>query len=225
MTDPPPPPPAWALPGEVRGIGAPLEKYRAAAESRAAWPTQWPDGMRDPNHRVWRADVFDVADAWRVGTAGAAALVTAVCVWGHGRNGYGPWRTEQTLSAPDLNDRLEALDPLRSPEWSRAELVAAYQAFNNRRTGLAQFRAPFFTKLLYFAAYRRGAAGVQPLILDSVVASRLPDDIGVRKPVRRGTSPAWTSAEYLRYCDWAREQSDPEPDEVEMRLFTLGPAT
>ena len=212
-----------ALPGESHAIFAPLDRYRAVADPRHAWPRTWPGSLPESN-RLWRADVFAVAEAWRAGHCEGAELLTAVSAWGHGPNGYGPWRTARALAPEDLANRLAALEPLRSALVSTEDLTTAYKSFNNRSTGLPWFRAPFFTKLLYFAGYRRGVGGVQPLILDSVVDSRIPADIGVRKPARRGVSPAWHSEEWLRYCTWARETSASEPDEVEMALFNQGPA-
>ncbi|MEW2331001.1 hypothetical protein AB0880_24730 [Micromonospora chersina] len=74
----------------------------------------------------------------------------------------------------------------------------------------------FFMKLLYFAGYRRGAPGRQPLILDSVVRRRLPVDAGVRR------ESGWVSEKRLDYLGWAADQAHRrgiEPDEVEMALF------
>jgi hypothetical protein len=211
--------PPWALPGEVRGIRVNAEAYEAAVRAADAWPDGWPHVWHETG-RVWRADVFGIVDAWRGGIVPTRHLLTAVCAWGHGANGYGPWRTAKTLNATELDERLAPLDVLRAEHVSTDNLIATYQAFGDfRQSRLPWFRAPFFTKLLYFAAYRRGSATVQPLILDSVVARRLPDEAGVRRPVGRRV-PAWTSMEWLRYLTWAGAQAPGgESDLVEMRLF------
>jgi hypothetical protein len=212
----------WVLPGEPGASEVNAEKYAQHLAIHDAWPQGWPELWREAG-LVWRADLFDVAEAWRGGSVPTRHLLGAVCAWGHGKRGYGPWRTGKSLDVSDLDRRLEALDPLRSERVTTAQLVTSFQAFNDHRLSrLPWFRAPFFTKLLYFAGYRRGQDTVQPLILDSVVAGRLPGDIGVRKPVGKRV-PLWTSAEWMNYLVWAKDQAGHgEADTVEMRLF-VGP--
>jgi hypothetical protein len=68
--------------------------------------------------------------------------------------------------------------------------------------------------------YRRGTRGVQPLILDSVVAGRLPSGL-VTPPTQRNRFPNWRSEEWGRYVTWARDRAGGhEPDSVELALFT-----
>lgn len=211
--------PEWALPGEPWGSRVDADKYALAASPHDAWPSNWPQSWRQPG-RVWRADVFDVAAAWRHRSESTRQLLTAVCAWGHGKNGYGPWRTDRTLDVVDLDRRLEALEPLCSDQVTHTQLIEAYEAYGSfRRSRLPWFRPPFFTKLLYFAGYRRSQNTVQPLILDSVVARRLPDNLGVRKPVGARV-PQWTAQEWMTYLVWAKDQAGSgEPDRIEMTLF------
>jgi len=210
--------PAWALPGEPFYISY-REAYRTVAEPVGAWPQGWPGRLRAPG-QVWRADVFDLAARWQRDEVPTRELLTAVLMWGNGGNGYGPWRTAKALAAPDLDARLEHLDSLRAPEPGVDALTETYRAFNNFRVArLPWVRAPFFTKLLYFAGYRRGVGGVQPLILDKVVALALPPEVDIRLPAGRRV-PLWTAAEWLKYIRWAAAQPDgAEPDTVETRLF------
>jgi len=80
--------------------------------------------------------------------------------------------------------------------------------------------AAFFTKVLYFAGYRRGVGGVQPLILDSVVGRALPAEVDIPRRPTRASAPRWSSRQWLTYLQWAAEQPDgAEPDAVETRLF------
>jgi hypothetical protein len=146
-------------------------------------------------------------------------------VWGHGSNGYGPRRTEWTLDTHDLDARLaRALDPLREELLDLDVILSSYKALRAPEASrLRWFRASFFTKLLYFAGYRRGVGGVQPLILDSVVASRL-DLPGVTKP-RRHFYPNWRSEEWRIYIEWAaRQTAGGEPENIEIELFNRGSA-
>jgi hypothetical protein len=211
--------PDWALLAEPRGITVNERAYREVAKMHHAWPSGWPESWRQTG-RLWRADVFDVAASWRTGALPPRQLLTAVCAWGNGPRGYGPWRTAKALGAVDLDRRLSALDPLRSEVIGHGDLIDAYEAFMSfSRSRLPWFRVPFITKLLYFAGYRRNRENLQPLILDSVVARRLPDKVGVRIPVSRRI-PQWTSAEWMQYLRWAKDEAGGgEPDGVEMRLF------
>lgn len=176
-----------ALSGE-RGIGGDFVAYRAAAAPRDAWPTAWPEQLHGRD-RVWRADVFAVAEAWRDGRSTARELLTAVLVWGHGANGYGPTRLGWTLGTPDLDRRLDdALSPLRGgPAVPLDVLLDSYRALRDpKRSRLVYMRASFFTKLLYFAGYRRGAGGVQPLVWTP--SSQDGSRPGSRRHRRLGTS-------------------------------------
>ncbi len=73
--------------------------------------------------------------------------------------------------------------------------------------------------MLYFAGYRRGAGGVQPLMLDELIVRRLPRDAEVSSPASRGSSLEW-----VRYIAWAAAQAgdEIEPDRVEMDLAAGG---
>ena len=100
----------------------------------------------------------------------------------------------------------------------------SYLAFRDRATArLPRLGPSFFTKVIYFAGYRRGRGGVQPLVLDAVVARQL-RRLGVL--TGRG-SGSWTSQQWLSYLDWAAEEAtDPkfggEPEQVELELFRRG---
>jgi len=126
--------PTWALQGEPGPSQVAERKYSTVASAHDAWPSGWPTTWRDPARdpgRVWRADVFDVASSWRAGETPTRQLLGAVCAWGHGLRGYGPWRTGKTLAAIDLDRRLDALNPLRSETIATEALIEAYQAFRH----------------------------------------------------------------------------------------------
>jgi hypothetical protein len=89
-----------------------------------------------------------------------------------------------------------------------------------RRRTCAARALPFFTKVLYFAGYRRGA-GIQPLILDRRVARHLPPAADPAHARRWG----WPSEHWIAYLRWAADQATRtvfggEPDAVEMALFS-----
>ena len=196
---------ARALPNEFC-INVDATKWRAGLP-----PEVWIEGF--PTGCVWRADVFDVADRWRRGEVPSRALAAVVLAWGHGSNGYGPYRTRTVLAADPNGEKLDrALAALRAERPSERDLQDAYVAFRSS-AHVQGLGASFFTKLLYFAGYRRGAGGVQPLILDKVVAERLPSEAGITsRPF------GWRSSEWISYLSWAAAQSS-EPDHVEVALF------
>ncbi|MEU5525516.1 hypothetical protein ABZ744_01075 [Micromonospora chersina] len=205
-------PPSPALPGEPKPVTVHIEKWRAAIP-----PDAWPDGFPEVGS-VWRRDVFTVAEAWRAGEASPQQLLSAVLMWGYGPIGYGPWRAARSLEGdPDGKRLAHALEELRTPAPDEDALRTAYQRLRDpKESRLPRLGPVLFTKLLYFAGYRRGAPGRQPLILDSVVRRRLPVDAGVRR------DSGWVSEEWLAYLDWAADQAHRrgiEPDEVEMALF------
>jgi 8-oxoguanine DNA glycosylase-like protein len=165
--------------------------------------------------------VFGVAARWRTGAASTVRLVTAALAWGYGVRGYGPHRTRHVLAHDPTGARLEGiLHQLQAREITPNTLVDAYDRFH-RTDHLNGLGPAFFTKILDFAGYRRNHGGIQPLILDSVVAGRLPDQAG---PANQHTT-GWTSTTWHRYLHWAANQARRpeyrnEPDLVELSLFT-----
>lgn len=206
-----------ALPGEPGPITIPVARYRARLTEAATWPHRLPD-----TGTLWRRDVFHIAEAWRNGACTARDLAVATLVWGFGPTGYGPQRTKQILAADPHGHRLEAgLEPLLDDSPTADGLRAAYISFCRRQPAYVRGLGPaFFTKLLYFAGYRRGHGGLQPLILDARVARALPEAAGTARRQRWG----WRSAEWMHYLRWAAEQAERpafggEPEQVEMALF------
>jgi hypothetical protein len=204
-----------ALPGEPSPI--PVEVTRWAA---GLPPGAWPAGFASTG-KVWRSEVFALAEHWRTRDVSSVQFAAGVLAWGHGIRGYGPFRTGRILAREQADERLEAaLGGLRPGTVTPAVLEDCYERFTTtaKLTGLG---AAFFTKLLYFAGYRRGEGGIQPLILDRVVAGRLPASAGPAGKYRT----AWRAGTWLAYLRWAADQSTrpefgDEPDRVEMAVFT-----
>ncbi|MFF0372061.1 hypothetical protein [Micromonospora sp. NPDC005087] len=199
------------LPGEQAPITVNLDRWRAGLP-----PDAWPDNFPSSGD-VWRRDVFAVADAYRAGSASPRQLLTAVLIWGYGPIGYGPWRAARSLGAdPDGKRLAYALEEVSAAAPDEDALRTAYRRFRDPNHARLPWLGPgLFTKVLYFVGYRRGVGGVQPLILDRVVASRLPSEAGV------GRQAGWLSEEWLAYLRWAAEQAQAqgiEPDEVEMAV-------
>ncbi|MGC4771876.1 hypothetical protein ACLQ25_23270 [Micromonospora sp. DT44] len=179
-------------------------------------PDAWPDTF-PASGEVWRRDVFAVAEACRAGAASPRHLLTAVLAWAYGPIGYGPWRAARSLAAdPDGKRLAYALEEVCTPTPDEEALRTAYRRFSDPNHARLPWLGPgLFTKVLYFAGYRRGAGGVQPLILDRVVAGQLPAEAGV------GRRNGWSSEEWLAYLRWAAEQARVravEPDAVEMAV-------
>ena len=205
---------ARALPGEERPAAVDAVKWRAALPEDA-WPRGFPlDGV------VWRRDVFAVAERWRAGRAGARELLAATLMWLHAANPHGRRRALRTLGGDPSGARLETvLAAVRTEHPGAADLRASYVDFR-RDCRLPLFEPDFATRLIYFAGYRRGAGGIQPLILDDAIAARLPEVAGITSPASRGSALEW-----IRYLAWAAERAAAdgvEPDRVEMDLAAHG---
>lgn len=197
------------LPGETRAIVVREESWRTSLPADA-WPTGFAAG-----DSVTRTDVFEMAARWRSGEVTSRSFTACTLAWGYGTTGYGRWRTCRTLAADPDGSRLQTLlQPLAEERVSVDTLCNVYDRFF-KRPRLPWLGPAFFTKLIYFAGYRRDVGGVQPLILDRVVASRLPDDVGVRS-----FTWLWSCEEWKRYIEWAAGRGYNEPDEVEMALFS-----
>lgn len=202
-----------ALPGEDRPIAVPIGKWRSVLPADA-WPVGFPE-----SGFAWRQDVFDVADRWREDGAGARQLLAATLMWTYGEQAAGRRRAVRTLAADPTGDQLEsALLGLRGERPGMTEFRGAYLALRTTAR-LPDLDADTSTRLIYFAGYRRGGTGMQPLILDETIARRLPADSGVSSPASRGSSLEW-----MRYLSWAAAQAaeDEEPDRVEMDLAAGG---
>ncbi|MEV5210165.1 hypothetical protein AB0K35_22095 [Micromonospora sp. NPDC053740] len=198
-------------PGEWAPVAVNVDRWRAGLP-----PDAWPDTL-PATGELWRRDVFAVADAYRAGSASPRHLLTAVLAWAYGPIGYGPWRAARSLDADPHGKRLAyALEEVSTPAPDEDALRTAYRRFRDPdHTRLPWLGPGLCTKVLYFVGYRRGAGGVQPLILDRVVASQLPAEAGV------GRRNWWSSEEWLAYLRWAAEQArirGVEPDAVEMAV-------
>ncbi|MEU7839643.1 hypothetical protein AB0B39_01605 [Micromonospora sp. NPDC049114] len=179
-------------------------------------PDAWPDSLPSTGV-IWRRDAFAVAEAYRAGSASARQLLAAVLAWAYGPIGYGPWRAARSLAADPQGTRLAyALEGVSGPTPDDVALGRAYRRLRDPDQARLPWLGPgLVTKVLYFVGYRRGVGGVQPLVLDRVVASRLPAEAGVHRP------NGWSAEEWLAYLRWAAEQANShgvEADAVEMAL-------
>lgn len=201
-----------ALPGEERPVAVDGGKWRSALPEDA-WPREFP-----VHGAVWRQDVFAVAALWREGRADARQLLAATLMRQQGANPHGRRRALRTLAGDPSGARLEAvLERVRKDSPTPADLRAAYVAFR-RDCRLPLFHPDFSTRLIYFAGYRRGSGGIQPLMLDDAIAALLP--AGITSPANRGSSHEWA-----RYVAWAAQRAAAdgvEPDRVEMDLSAGG---
>ncbi|MER7591812.1 hypothetical protein ABTW72_30170 [Micromonospora sp. NPDC127501] len=204
---------AVVLPGERAPVTVNVDRWRAGLP-----PDAWPGGL-PATGEIWRRDVFAVADAYRAGSASPRHLLAAVLAWAYGPIGYGPWRAARSLDADPHGKRLAyALEDVSTTAPDEDALRTAYRRFRDPDHARLPWLGPgLCTKVLYFVGYRRGVGGVQPLILDRVVAGQLPAEAGV------GRRNGWSSEEWLAYLRWAAEQArirGVEPDSVEMAVVS-----
>lgn len=194
---------------------------------RAAWSELWP--FDNPLDAVARADVAAVARSrdW-------PALLRAVCVWGHGRAGYGPFRVRRLLRDGDVGAKLElAVTVLRDDG-----AVGAYPAMLTGDARIPGFGPAFFTKFLAFAHPVVGTgSGRRALVLDRAVARSMveataavlrsdpPDGVEPWPAALRLWRDPWPPGRYAVYLDWAAavaERTGRTPEEVEISAAELG---
>lgn len=194
----------------------------SSARWRDALQPWWPE---DAPHDdlIERADLFRIAGEWRHGSRQVTDLFVLTMAWGYGNVGYGRYRTRRMLTTDDVVGRLEtALAPLRSPALTTPDQLAdVYRSLGWYGSARIRGLGPaFFTKLLYFAGYRYGEVGLQPLILDRRVARALPAAGGPALG-----SWGWTAKQWLTYLTWADERAVDHgvaPDVIEYWLFDAG---
>ena len=166
---------------------------------------------------ISRAEVFAVAGSWRCDTASSLTLLIATCMWRFGTAGNGVSRVakmidDRTAAEGHLQDALS-----RIAAGSEMELRDAYRSFKHRNH-LPQLGPAIWTSLLYYAGYRRGVGGIQPLILDSRIAqhfNRQVKDVKDHIPTSMPTDDQW-----LAWLRWAADRagSDGEPEDCEYRM-------
>jgi len=148
-------------------------------------------------------------------------LFLAAMIWGHGTNGYGPYRVSRIIAAAgdELVPRLQAM--ITTAQTGPAE---AWDAM--AETAKLRWLGPSFgTKVLYFAAVASPPAAELPLIAD------INTSWGIWDLTKSTGDPIARSFEsrdgYLRYVDrahqWAAELGAGfQADDVERALFEHG---
>jgi hypothetical protein len=183
----------------------------------------WKAFADDFNHDVIaRGDLFAYAlnhddnDGWQ------NVFYIAAMVWGYGVVGYGPWRTLHGLNQGNLTQHLARIFNYITND----ELENAYHIVKINYCGPA-----FFTKLFYF--FGRDQVENYPLILDSVIANRLeeqlrlnPMDYARFSRNRHGQISAIRKYQkgYIQYVndmhEWANELQC-NADQIELFLFNI----
>ncbi len=154
---------------------------------------------------------------------GVASAFVVAMVWGHGWNGYGPYRTAAVLTA-HRQPRGSSLDPGvvtkldESARLAREEGgVSAFRYLSNEGR-IAGLGSAFFTKWLYFASAADGpnSSSAAP-VLDRLVLDWLRSAADVR------LRPGRTS-DYGRYVDLLQSWGKPHDRnavQVEETIFRL----
>jgi hypothetical protein len=167
---------------------------------RARWLAQFPDNrdlLGSLPDQLDRATVRAAcAQAARSSTAAWQAFLV-VMAWGHGKTGYGPWRTARILQdTPDAKQRLATV----AQHLAQGGALDAYQRFGED-CRLRWLGPAFGTKYLYFCPQGPGSPA---LILDRLVAQWLTRN--TQSTFRAG---AWSPSTYRRYLElvwsWAAD--------------------
>jgi hypothetical protein len=137
-------------------------------------------------------------------------------IWGHGRNGYGAYRTAGILAAADHADaRLQETVQVTRAEGGPAGFA---HLARHRLKGLG---VAFATKFLFFCLTDDAAVSPAP-ILDRIVCGWLSAHIGWRPRLD------WRPDEYRRYCslvsDWSTQLQE-AASAVEYLMFASGIGT
>lgn len=156
---------------------------------------------------VSRADVFLMARELETERQ-ALDLFVASMVWGHGKNGYGAWRTARVLQDPAAGSKL--LEAARVTRQSGG--CAGFNQMAGDR--LKYLGVAFATKYLFFCG--PGNVAEQPLVLDAVVQRWLSIHAGM------WLSLDWNKNDYRKYLTcvaaWADELGE-DPATLEESMF------
>lgn len=179
--------------------------------SREGW-TRWlasvdgvPGFLATHPTKVDRAETAAVVQRELAAGRTASAFVAAM-IWGHGRSGYGAYRTAAVLTRQRRPEGLPA-DPVVVAKLTEAARLAA----EGDGGGVAAFRwlanegrvpglgPAFYTKWVYFSSATDGhhAASAAP-ILDAVVQEWMLEHAGVRLRT-------WRTADYEHYVELLRQ--------------------
>jgi len=140
-------------------------------------------------------------------------------MWGFGKDGRGPWRTNIQIATPGAATSLQAV----AQTLRRSGIVAAFNSFVPRgsRGRLDKLGSAFSTKDLFFFSNVPGRH--RALIFDSIVATWLAANLNSRIPA--GTENV---TDYCRYLyamySWAADLGE-SPENAEVVMFGWVPNT
>jgi len=209
-----------------------------AALPAGSWPTAFaalPVAV-DGSITVARSDVF------KVGAVAAAApnavnceqLMVAAAAFGAGTRARTvararrPWTGAAAVVPTGVGISLAAAAAVLFAPAGGA--VTAYAGLLRGAPNHVKFLGPaFFTKFLYFLGYGQAHAGLEPLILDSYVATGLNRLIGLGGPnpwILTMGSTDWSPVQYGGYLAWATREAVLGPvtsaQEAEYRIWLHG---
>jgi hypothetical protein len=169
---------------------------------------------------ISRAEVFAVSARWKADEVPASSLLVAACMWRCGTSVIGIASTQAMLGDRNGAEQRLTAGLTKLGAGSEKELRQAFRSFGSSNH-LPQMGSSVSSTLLYFAGYRRGQGDLQPLILDSSIASAF----NKREPVGPGL-PGYGARheDWLRWLSWATEHAgrDGEPEDWEYLLATEG---
>lgn len=138
-------------------------------------------------------------------------------MWGYGKAGLGPFRTQRHLDTPDAGEKLQAVAQTVNDKGA----VIAFDDFipKNAPLRLGHLGSAFATKDLFFMSNnpRRHRA----LILDSIIIGWLADHTTLTFPVGTDSAEHYGQYLYAMYA-WAADLGE-RPEDIELVMFGQDP--
>lgn len=173
--------------------------------------------VRCPHGRSWtmidRTCATNFGDQARTSQQASVDAHFISMMWGFGKDGRGPWRTNKQLATPGAPSKLQAV----AQALSTSGIVAAFNLFvpTGSPSRLDMLGSAFSTKDLFFFSNVPGRH--RALIFDSIVSDWLDANLNWR--IAKGTEEVKYYCQYLyAMYSWAADLGE-SPEDTEVVIF------